>query len=336
MGQFSSTKDEEIENEEGENEYLKFSSSNIKGWKKQNNNTFISQISLGEQKNFDIFCIFNGLNGNEVSKFMKNHFSKILLENIKNSLNNIKEAINNTFLRMNKLMEEKEEEIIELKLSNLKEESKNYKIILNEQDLEIKLTKEEKEDILKYTGCTACLILLDEKNKTLYFGNIGNSEVIVYKKNDTSEKLDPEVFASKHRPTDDLEKKRIKNEFIINDKLYGVLNVCRAFGCFEYKNDFQILNKTLSDEPDISIYNLKDEDEFIFIGTESIIECIDKQKFGDLIKNKTQENDDDLTKALNEIIKDNIEYDFYNNDTEFGFDNITSTLIKIKSIKKKN
>ena len=144
MGQFSSTKDEEIKNEEGENEFLKFASSNIKGWRKQNNNTFISQISLGEQNNFDIFCIFNGINGNEVSIFMKNHFTQKLLENIKKTPYDIENAIRNTFSIMNNLLEEQEskKEIIELKLSNLKEENKKYKKILNESDLEIKLKKE--------------------------------------------------------------------------------------------------------------------------------------------------------------------------------------------------
>ena len=46
------------------------------------------------------YNISDGNNGNEISTFVKNHFSEELLNNI-NKSNSIKEAINNTFLRMN-------------------------------------------------------------------------------------------------------------------------------------------------------------------------------------------------------------------------------------------
>ena len=85
MGQFSSLKEdnneiegvlqkERIEKIEGENDYLEYYSSNIQGWKNKNDNTFTSKISQGNQKNYDIFCIFVGQNGNEIYKFVNNHF----------------------------------------------------------------------------------------------------------------------------------------------------------------------------------------------------------------------------------------------------------------------
>ena len=43
---------------------------------------------------------------------------------------------------------------------------------------------------------------------------------------------------------------------------------------------------------------------------------------------------DDISETLASITKDNISSNFYNNDTEFGFDNITCTLIQIKKDKK--
>ena len=237
---------------------------------------------------------------------------------------------------MNKLMKKKEgkEEIKKLKISNLKKEKeKQEKIlnrkesekekennIINEKEDEIELTNDEEEEILDYTGCTACLVLIDEKNNKLYFGNIGNSEVLIYGKNE------PKFFMSKHKPIYD--DKEIQKELIINDKLYGVLNSIHGFGNFAYYNNNDI--KLISDEPDISEYDIN-EDDYIFIGTESIIECIDKNKFGDILKNK----DNTLEENLDKIIKDNIAYDFYNNDSEFGFDNITCILIKIKSSNKK-
>ena len=350
MGQYS-LKGNKIEKEEGENDYLKFATFNAKGWKKQNDNTFTSKISIGNQQNLDVFCIFVGINGNEISKFINNHFYTELLYNINQTPEDMKIAIKKTFLRMNTLITEDKEEIAQLKLSNLNEEKQNQKknVDIKEKETKIELFEEDIEEIKNYTGCTACLVLIDENNKKLYFGNLGNTEAIIYGKNE------PIIFSSNHRPEDNSENERIlnkkstynddcgeadkseekneKNKLIINHKLFGVLNTCRGFGNFGYikPNEFLLFPyKVFSDEPDnILEYNIKDDDKYIFMGTETILECIDKTKFVDLIK-------DSLTETLEKILEDNIAYDFYNNDSEFGFDNITCTLIKIKNKEKKD
>ena len=333
MGEFI-TKSTNQENEEGENDYLKFLSNNNQNLKKKNDNTFISKISQGREKNYDIFCIFDGHNGNEVSKFVQNHFCSEFLDNV--SKYNIEAAINNTFSRMNKLMqsEEGKKEIIQLKISNQEEENKIYKKVLNQnideeqiKKLNEELSKEEQEEILEYTGCTAISIIIDEKKKKLYFGNIGNSMAIIFGKDYS------QIFESKHRPTDETEKSRIEkaNKLIFNDKLYGVLNVTRTFGDFGYI--YNSNDKIIIDQPDFKEYDIKNSDEFIFIATESIIEIFDKDKIGDTLSDLVKSNNsyDSLKGKIKDIIKDNIPYEFYNNDTEFGFDNMTYTLIQIKT-----
>lgn len=338
MGEFY-TKNNNKENEEGENNFLKFLSYNIQNWKKQNENTFISKISQGKEKNYDIFCIFDGHNGNEVSKFVRNHFCSEFLNNVNKY--EIETAINNTFSKMNLLMqsEEGKNEIIQLKISSQEEEDKKYKKVLNQnideeqiKKLKEELSKEEQEEILEYTGCTAISIIIDEKKKRLYFGNIGNSMAIIIGKDYS------QIFESKHRPIDETEKSRIEkaNGFIINDKLYGVLNVARTFGDFGYIHNSNELNnsyKIIIDQPDIKEYNIKDSDEFIFIATESVIELFDKEKIGETLIDLVKSNNsyDSLKDKIGNVIKDNIAYDFYNNDTEFGFDNMTYTLIQIKT-----
>ena len=334
MGEFY-TKSSITETEEGENNYLKFISNNIQNWKKQNENTFISKISQGGENNYDIFCIFDGHNGNEISKFVKNHFCSEFLDNV--SKYEIKTTINNTFSKMNKLIQSDEgkKEIIQLKISNQEEENKKYKKVLNQnideehmKKLKDELSKEELEEIPEFTGCTAISIIIDEKKKKLYFGNIGNSMAIIIGKDYS------QLFESKHRPTDESEKSRIEkaNGLIINDKLYGVLNVARTFGDFGYINNNNNYN-IIIDQPDIKEYDIKDSDEFIFIATESIIELFDKDKIGDTIKDlvKSDNSYDSFKKKIGDVIKNNIAYDFYDNDTELGFDNMTYTLIQIKT-----
>ena len=330
MGQYS-FKNEEKELDKGENAFLEYCTYNLQVFKRNSFNTFISKISQGKEKNFDLFSIFVGNNGNEISKFVSNHFHLKLLDNIDKNNFNIKNSIKETFLQMNQLMNELEskKEIAQLRQLNIEKENEKMKKIIDENDNKIEKPndKDEDEEILNYTGCSASLILIDEKNKKLYFGNLGNTEVII-----CGEKKESIILSSQHRPTDESEKNRIESEngLIINDKLYGILNTTRGFGNFAFikSNEFsQLSNKIFSDEPDIFEYDLKEGDKYIFMGTESIIECINKKEFQGIIKNGIKE-------TLETILEDNISSDFYNNDSEFGFDNITCTLIQIKNEKK--
>ena len=124
MGQFSPCDVEDIkkETENGEDDFLKFVSSNIKSWKKINLNAFISKLSQGEQNNYEIFCIIDGNKGNEVTKFVQNHFLDVLLNQIKIN-KEIKSAIKESFLKINKLMQSNEgmKEIVDLRLKNNEE-----------------------------------------------------------------------------------------------------------------------------------------------------------------------------------------------------------------------
>ena len=341
MGQYASLdkEDDEIvkEDEEGENDFLKYASNNIKSWKRMNLNAFISKLSQGEENNFDIFCIIDGNKGNEVTKFIQNHFVEELLNEIK-LIKDIKEAIKESFLKMNKLLEGKAgmKEIIDIKKKNNEEEINNYKNIkneLNEEDKkekneiklpeeennieeEINIFEEEDKEILDYTGCTLCLILIDTKSNKIYFGNIGNSAVYIYKKDNVKE------MKSSHRPNEPTEKARINNNsLIINNKLFGVLSSARTFGNFAYRN-------LIIDEPDIQEYDINIEDKFIFIANESIVNIYTKDNIKELIE-KIDENIS-LKEFLTNILDNKISKYFYNNNTKFGFDNMTCTLIKLK------
>ena len=217
-------------------------------------------------------------------------------------------------------------EILELRKENNKEEIKTYKNIIkennNSKEENIYIFEEEDKEILDYTGCTLLLLLIDTKNNKAYFGNIGNSVVYIFKKEQDPKKIF--ILKSFHRPNDEQEKIRIMDDsLIINNKLYGTLTSSRAFGNLAYnKNN----NKIISDEPDIKEYDInKKEDEYIFIGSESVINMIRKENILNIIKTK-----EDLNEIMNELI-DNKVSKYFNNDSKFGFDNMTCTLIKLKN-----
>ena len=128
----------------------------------------------------------------------------------------------------------------------------NYRNIINgnnNPEDNINIFEEEDKEILDYTGCTLCLILIDTKNNKLYFGNIGNSKVYIFQNNTTSK-----VLESSHNPNDPQEKTRINdNSLILNNKLYGVLTSSRSFGNLAYNKNNK---KIISDEPDIKEYDI--------------------------------------------------------------------------------
>ena len=329
MGQYSPCNKDDLEPEEenGENDYLEYISYNLKTWKKINLNSFISKKSLGEKNNYNIFCIINGNKGNEISKFVQNHFLDELLNEIKEK-KDIKIAIRESFLKMNKLIEGKEgmKKIYELRLKNNEEEINNYKNVINENKEEkINIFQEEDKEILDYTGCTLCLIIIDSELNKIYFGNIGNSELFIYKNNNSKDIIN---IKSQHRPNDETEKSRIKNtSLIINNKLYGVLKSARSFGNFAYNGE----NNIIIDEPDIKEYDINDEDKYIFIANETFVDILKNENVGELIKRREEAGDISLEGIIEGILDKKISNYFFNNDIESGFDNITCTLIKLKN-----
>ena len=329
MGQYSPCDKDDLDPDEenGENDYLEFISYNLKTWKKINLNSFISKKSLGEKNNYNIFCIINGNKGNEITKFVQNHFLDELLNEIKEK-KDIKIAIRESFLKMNKLIEGKEgmKEIYELRLKNNEEEINNYKNVINENKEEkINIFQEEDKEILDYTGCTLCLIIIDSELNKIYFGNIGNSELFIYKNNNSKDIIN---IKSQHRPNDEIEKSRIKNtSLIINNKLYGVLKSSRSFGNFAYNGE----NNIIIDEPDIKEYDINDEDKYIFIANETFVNILKNENVGELIKRREEAGDISLEGIIEGILDKKISNYFFNNDIESGFDNITCTLIKLKN-----
>ena len=329
MGQYSPCNKDDLDpdEEKGENDYLEFISYNLKTWKKINLNSFISKKSLGEKNNYNIFCIINGNKGNEITKFVQNHFLDELLNEIKEK-KDIKIAIRESFLKMNKLIEGKEgmKEIYELRLKNNEEEINNYKNVINENKEEkINIFQEEDKEILDYTGCTLCLIIIDSELNKIYFGNIGNSELFIYKNNNSKDIIN---IKSQHRPNDETEKSRIKNtSLIINNKLYGVLKSSRSFGNFAYNGE----NNIIIDEPDIKEYDINDEDKYIFIANETFVDILKNENVGELIKRREEAGDISLEGIIEGILDKKISNYFFNNDIESGFDNITCTLIKLKN-----
>ena len=104
MGEFLSTPDKTKESFDNENEYLRFGSCGMQGWRKRMEDAHISDISQGENKQYQIFGVFDGHGGKEVSQFVKAHFTKEFLNNQNLKAGDVKKALTETFFKSDEII----------------------------------------------------------------------------------------------------------------------------------------------------------------------------------------------------------------------------------------
>ena len=79
----------------------------MQGWRKRQEDAHLAEVSKGEKKDIDVFGVFDGHGGKEISKFVSNHFLDELVKN-KNLATNMELALKETFIKMDEIMQTKE------------------------------------------------------------------------------------------------------------------------------------------------------------------------------------------------------------------------------------
>ena len=248
---------------------MRFGFSDMQGWRKRQEDAHIADVSLGENKNIDLFGVFDGHGGKEISQFVSNHFIKEFLDNKNYKSGDIEKALKETFIRMDEIMvtEESVEEIKKYAKQSKLEDDAQPKNPNDQMELISQLMGAQKDpdanDIYMRTGCTACVLGVDESNKKLYFANAGDSRVVMCKNGKAFEK------SQDHKPELDSEKTRIykADGWISDGRVKGNLNLTRGFGDLEYKQNKKLKpeDQMITANPDIQIeYYTKDID-FVII-----------------------------------------------------------------------
>ena len=304
----------------------------MQGWRKRQEDAHVADISQGADKNIDVFGVFDGHGGKEVSNFVSNHFTKELINNDNFKKGNLKQAFKENFIKMDEIMQTPES-IEEIKViarkskeddeAQSKNEPQNSQMALISQLIGTKDT--ESNEISMRTGCTACVVGIDQKNKKIYFANAGDSRVVI-SKNGTA-------FAKSidHKPELESEKTRIykADGWVSDGRVKGNLNLTRGFGDLEYKQ-----NKNLGPEeqmitanPDIEVEDLTKEVDFIIIGCDGIWDCLTNQEACDFVAKKLKENKDGKVSVIIEEMMDNIVAKDLYNESGVGCDNMTCIVI---------
>ena len=175
MGEFLSTPDKTKESFDNENEYLRFGSCGMQGWRKRMEDAHISDISQGDQKQYQIFGVFDGHGGKEVSQFVKAHFTKEFLNNQNLKAGDVKKALTETFFKMDDLMREAQGKIELREFAKKSKEEDDMQSAKNpnqsaQNELISKLLSQQKgenEEVALMTGCTACVCVIDTLKKKI-------------------------------------------------------------------------------------------------------------------------------------------------------------------------
>ena len=307
----------------------------MQGWRKRQEDAHISAVSQGEGKDIDVFGVFDGHGGKEISKFVSNHFTEELIKN-SNLKTNMKQALKETFIKMDEIMQT-EESIEEIKkyarLSKeeddlqTKNEPPNSQISIFSQ-LMMNTKDPESNEISMRTGCTACVMSIDETNKKLYFANAGDSRVVMCKKGVA------EAQSEDHKPEMESEKTRIykADGWISEGRVKGNLNLTRGFGDLEYKQNKNLKpeEQMITANPDIKVVDFTNDIDFVIIGCDGIWDCLKNQEACDFVSKRLKDNPNiQISKIVEEMLDTIVAKDLYN-ETGVGCDNMTCIVIVFK------
>ena len=306
----------------------------MQGWRKRQEDAHIAAVSQGDKKDIDVFGVFDGHGGKEISQFVSNHFVQELVDN-KNISTNMNLALKETFIKMDEIMTTPDgiEEI--KKYARLSKEQDELQSKDQPQDSQMAMFSQlipqkdpEANDIYMRTGCTACVMSIDETNKKLYFANAGDSRVVLCKNGVA------EAKSEDHKPEMESEKKRIykADGWISDGRVKGNLNLTRGFGDLEYKQNKNLKpeDQMITANPDINVVDFTKDLDFVIIGCDGIWDCLTNQEACDFVSKRLKEKKDiEISKIIEEMMDSIVATDLYN-ETGVGCDNMTCIVIVFK------
>ena len=310
MGDFLTRPNKTKNSEDDENERIRWAASDMQGWRKRQEDSHITSMNIGKNKDIELFGVFDGHGGKEVAQWVKKHFVPALEENANFIAGKYKEALEETFLYMDELMttkENKEELKILNKLSREEGGSGNQNMDIFKQIFE--QNKGAVGDIAMGTGCTAIVALISKD--TLYFANAGDSRAVL-SKNGVAYPM-----STDHKPENDEEKARVykADGFVVDGRIKGNLNLSRSLGDLEFKvpKNFHPKEYMITAFPEVTSCKLSSDCDFIILGCDGIWDCKKNQEAVDFVQKRINSSKyEKLSPIIEELFEDCIAEDIYN------------------------
>ena len=233
----------------------------------------------------------------------------------------MKAALTENFLRMDQIMvepnnklqlkvESKKSKEDDEKISRMQEKSeKNRQMDLFKQMMDPK--SQEDCDIAMFTGCTACVVSVDEGSGSIVCANAGDSRAILCKKGIAY------PMSIDHKPDLDTEKNRIyKADGWVNDgRVKGNLNLSRSLGDLEYKQNKKIPQEEqmITAFPEVITEKITSDCDFLVIACDGVWDCKTNQEVADFVYKRLKTNQNvKLSSIIEELLDECLATDIYN------------------------
>ena len=217
-------------------------------------------------------------------------------------------ALKETFIKMDEIMQTKEgiEEIKKYSRQSKEEDDRQSKNEPPNSQMNLiskLMTPKDPEanDIYMRTGCTACVMGVDETSKKIYFANAGDSRVVLCRKGVAEE------MSTDHKPELEIEKNRIykADGWISEGRVKGNLNLTRGFGDLEYKQNKNLKpeEQMITANPDIKIIDYDKDIDFVIIGCDGIWDCLSNQSACEFVAKRLKNTPDiKISKIIEEML----------------------------------
>jgi len=305
MGVYLSQPNTQKDSSDGHHKTIKFAYSSMQGWRTNMEDAHIAEVKVDD--NVSLFGVFDGHGGKEVARYVADHLIEELKRNPAYQSRDYKKALEETFLRMDDLLntDDGKRELSKIKNGG---DGSDYKPQWQQES---------------FAGCTANVALLVDC-KTLYVANAGDSRTVLSRDGKALE------LSLDHKPENPIEKERVQKAggFISEGRINGNLNLSRAIGDLEYKKnaDLKPHEQLISAYPDVTITELTPEDEFILMGCDGIWETKSNQELVELCRSKIQKKET-LRQTLEDLLDTILAPDTSNG---FGCDNMTTIIVTFR------
>mmetsp|Transcript_14233 Transcript_14233/g.26851 ORF Transcript_14233/g.26851 Transcript_14233/m.26851 type:complete len:306 (+) Transcript_14233:354-1271(+) len=301
MGVYRSSPLTEKDTTIGEDSRLIYAASDMQGWRMTMEDARITNLTVGTAA---VFAVFDGHGGTEVSKFTARHFCEELEFNTSFRSGNIEQALIETFLRIDQMLE-MPQHLTEL-----------YCLSQN-------LDKAEQPDpsYRSLAGCTAVAAVV--YGDQIYVANAGDSRCVVGRDGKALE------MSEDHKPDLPGELARIRKAggYVEAGRVNSNLNLSRSLGDLEYKRarNLEPHEQIISGYPEVRTTTIGPNDHFMVLACDGVWDILTSQQCVEFVYQRLGRHtpaeivEQILTRCLAP-----------NTNTGLGCDNMTCILVVFK------
>ncbi|KIM77295.1 hypothetical protein PILCRDRAFT_622146 [Piloderma croceum F 1598] len=251
--------------ESGSNTKFLYSVSAMHGWRIKMEDAHAAVLSLdgADEQSNAFFAVYDGHGGDTIAKFASKNVHKRLVTEEAYSEKRYEEALKRAFLGT---------------------------------DEDLRANPAYAKDS---SGCTAVAALVTNDNK-IYVANAGDSRSVISVKGEVKE------LSSDHKPWDKTEKARIYSAggYIEHGRVNDNLALSRGLGDFTFKRNTSLTpeKQIITADPDVSVRDITEEDEFLVIACDGIWDCLSSQQVVDFVRLKISEGLSDGTDNMTFLV----------------------------------